>query len=73
MFTVGEPLFEDLVSAELVAPDACGDVAPKSAVVQVDIEGGVAEGGESVSESSAFVRREVSFNGAALTGHYGAS
>ena len=44
-FPVGEPLLEDLVAAELVVPHVHGDVAPIGVVVQVDVEGGVAEGG----------------------------
>ena len=33
--SVGEPFLEDLVAAELVAPDGGGDVAPPGATVQV--------------------------------------
>ena len=40
---VGEPLLEHLVAAQLVAPDGGGDVAPVGAVVEIDVEGGVAE------------------------------
>ena len=40
---VGEPLLEHLVAAELVAPDGGGDVAPVGAVVEVDVERGVAD------------------------------
>ena len=45
VFAVGEPLLEDLVAAEFVAPDVGGDVAPVGAVVEVDVEGGFAEDG----------------------------
>ena len=44
-FAVGEPFLEDLVAAELVVPDGGGDVAPVGAVVEVYVEGGVAEDG----------------------------
>ena len=49
-FAVGEPFLEDLVAAELVAPDGGGDVAPEGAGVQVDVERGLAEGGERVAQ-----------------------
>ena len=39
--TVGEPLLEDLVAAEFVAPDGGGDVAPVGVGVQVDVERGL--------------------------------
>ena len=45
VFAVGEPFLEDLVAAELVAPDVGGHVAPVGAVVEVDVEGGIAEDG----------------------------
>ena len=35
LFSVGEPLFEDLVAAQLVGPDVGGDVAPVGVVVEV--------------------------------------
>ena len=68
-FPVGEPFLEDLVAAELVAPDGGGDVAPEGAGVQVHVERGLAEGGEGVAQGGAFVRREGAFDDAALAGH----
>ena len=41
---VGQPLLEDLVAAELVVPDCGGDVAPVGAVVEVNVNGGIAKG-----------------------------
>ena len=38
-FTIGKPLFEDLVAAELVVPNSGGNVSPKGTSVQVDVEG----------------------------------
>ena len=35
---VGEPLPEDLVATELVAPDSGRNIAPVGMVVQVDVE-----------------------------------
>ena len=54
---VGEPLLEDLVAAELVAPDCGWDVAPEGAGIEVDVEGRVVEGGQDIAESLAIFRR----------------
>ena len=42
-FPVGQPLLEDLVAAQLVVPNGGRDVPPAGAVVQLDVDGGVAE------------------------------
>ena len=61
LLTVGEPFLEDLVAAELVAPEGAG--------VQVHVERGQAEGGEGVAQGGAFVRCKGTFDDAALAGH----
>ena len=66
---VGEPFLEDLVAAELVAPDGGRDVAPPGAAVQLDVEGGLAEDGACVVEGGAFVRSRYALEDAALAGH----
>ena len=66
---VGEPLLEDLVAAELVAPDGSGDVAPPGAAVQADAEGGLAEDGDGVLEGGAFARSVRALDASALAGH----
>ena len=43
VLAVGEPLFEDLVAAQLVVPDGGGYVAPAGVAVEVNVEGAVAE------------------------------
>ena len=50
VLSVGEPFLEDLVAAELVAPDGGGDVAPEGVGIEVDVEGGVAKGGQAVAK-----------------------
>ena len=72
-FSVGEPLLEDPVAAEPVAPDGGGDVAPEGAVVEIHVEGRRAEGGEGVGQGGALFGGVVAFDGAALAGHYGAA
>ena len=64
LLTVGEPLLEDLVAADLVAPDGVGDVAPEGAGVQVHVEPGLAESGEGAAQGVAFVRCECAFDDA---------
>ena len=51
---VGEPLLEDLVAAQPVVPHGGGDVAPAGVVVQVDVEGGVAQVVCCVAQCGAF-------------------
>ena len=68
-FAVGEPLFEDLVAAEVVVPDPGGNVAPEGVVVEVHVEGGLAEGRERVAQGGAFFRCESAFDDAALARH----
>ena len=41
----------------------------KGAGVQVDVERGLAEGGECVAQGGVFLRREGAFDDAALAGH----
>ena len=43
-FAVRQPLLQDLVAAEFVAPHRCRHVAPVGVVVEVDVERGCAEG-----------------------------
>ena len=69
VLSVGEPFLEDLVAAELVTPDGGGDVAPPSASVQVDVEGGAAEDGACIVEGGPFVRGMCALDDAALAGH----
>ena len=68
-FAVGKPFLEDLIAAELVVPDLSGDVAPEGAVVQVDVEGGRAEGRDGGAHGSAFVRCKGALDDPALSGH----
>ena len=58
---VGEPFLEDLVAAEAVVPDGGGDVAPEGVGVELDFEGGLAEGGASpmAARSSGVKRRST--------------
>jgi len=46
LLAVAEPLLDDLVAADRVAPDALRDVLPEDAVVEIDIAGRLAEEGE---------------------------
>ena len=70
---VGEPLLEDLVAAELVAPDGGGDVAQEGVGIEVDVEGrvAVAESVQRVAKGCALFRGVGAFDGSALAGHHG--
>ena len=53
---VGEPFLEDLIAAELTGPDGGRYVAPEGIAIQVDIEGGLTEGGNGVAQGGALIR-----------------
>ena len=67
----GNGLLEDLVAAELVASHGGGHVAPVGAVVQVNVEVGVAEYRCRVAQGGPFDRGVGTLDGAALAGHDG--
>ena len=62
-----------MVAAEPVVPDGGGNVAPESAAVEVDVEGGFAKRGQGFTHCRAFLRRKVAFHGAALARHLSAT
>ena len=68
---VGEPFLEHLVAAELIGPHMGGDVAPEGSGVQVDVERGLAERWEAVTQGGSFLRRIGPLNETALARHYG--
>ena len=66
-FPVREPLLEDLVATELVVPDGGGDVTPVSPVVQVHVEGGVAQRRDGVGQRGPLIIGSViALNGPCL-------
>ena len=69
MFAVGQPFLEDLVTAQLVGPDGGGEVTPIGAGVEIDVEGGFAEGGNPIAQGCAFGGCVGAFDNAALAGH----
>ena len=54
-FAVAEPLFEDLIAAEGVAPDGFGDVFPAGGGVEVVVEEASATGAEDDGSGEAAV------------------
>ena len=73
VFAIGEPLFQNLVTAELVGPDGRRHVAPVGTVVQVHIESSIAESRKIVFNDGTFGRCVCPLFGASLAGHYGFS
>ena len=49
-FPVGEPFLEDLVAAELVAPDGGGYVAPEGVSVEIHVEDGLGSTGKGIAQ-----------------------
>ena len=68
---VREPLFEYLVSTQLVAQDGGRDVAPIGAVVEIHVESGVAEDVCGAAHSGPLLRRVRTLRHAPLARHDG--
>ena len=69
LFPVRKPLLEDLVAAQPVVPNVCGDVAPVGPVVQVDVESRVAQGVYRIAQSGALVGGVEAFHDPSLARH----